>query len=534
MENLPQQEVVVIYVRVSSQRQMESGNWLDSQETICRERVKNQKWMEVVRVFSDGGVSGKFTSRDGLDAMIDFLAKENVNYTKITKVIVDDIDRIVRDVMGRRDIKAKIEVAGAKIYSLKQDLNDTPEGKMLQSITMSVKQYERENNARRTKDRQRARLLDWYWCFSLLPGYQYGYADKDRRRGGKVVEFNEPNATILREAFELFANGGLHDFTAFYKYLNNRGFKAKKSVFINKTSGIARVFEKSKLLFYCGIIHYPNLDISMVQGKHPPLISVATMEKIEERSRTLKRKRYQENPKEYVAQELPLRRSLCCEACGKPVTGSPSKNKLGNFYYYYSCKQKGCALYSKSFNNHKVHSAFFEHLDRLSIKDFCVKRFEDIFLNESLRKEAIISDQERQKENELNRLSSEIEVWKERVLNASNPILIKTYEDKLVSLLEQYETRNLETKQDSCERNDLKKLFTNTLKVLSSPRDLWNTEDTQLRQYLLSILFSNHIFYNQKSGIQTPKIPLIYSLLSDNAPWNHKWRREWDSNPRTE
>jgi hypothetical protein len=31
---------------------------------------------------------------------------------------------------------------------------------MLQSITMSVKQYERENNARRAKDRKRARLLE--------------------------------------------------------------------------------------------------------------------------------------------------------------------------------------------------------------------------------------------------------------------------------------------------------------------------------------------------------------------------------------
>ena len=102
--------------------------------------------MEIIGVFSDGGVSGKYISREGLDAMIEFLREQNKIYTKIHKVIVDDVDRIVRDVAGWREIKAKIEGSGAKIHSLKQHLDDTPEGRMIQSITMATKQYERENN----------------------------------------------------------------------------------------------------------------------------------------------------------------------------------------------------------------------------------------------------------------------------------------------------------------------------------------------------------------------------------------------------
>lgn len=115
--------------------------------------------------------------------MIEFLKRENRSYTKISRVIIDDIDRIIRDVAGWRDIKNRIEkLGGAKIFSLKQDLNDTPEGKMLQSITMSVKQYERENNARRTRDRQRGRLLDGYRCYSVLPGYKYAFEDEARKK----------------------------------------------------------------------------------------------------------------------------------------------------------------------------------------------------------------------------------------------------------------------------------------------------------------------------------------------------------------
>jgi DNA invertase Pin-like site-specific DNA recombinase len=35
-------EKVIIYTRVSSRKQVESGNGLESQEQICNERIRNQ------------------------------------------------------------------------------------------------------------------------------------------------------------------------------------------------------------------------------------------------------------------------------------------------------------------------------------------------------------------------------------------------------------------------------------------------------------------------------------------------------------
>ena len=164
---------VLIYTRVSSAKQMAEWNWLKWQETACKERT-DRYGVNVVKVFSDGWVSGKYVSREGLDTMIEYLKEVNKTYTKVPFVIIDDIDRIIRDVQWRWEIKAKIEdLWWAKLFSLKQKIEDTPEGKMLQSITMSVKQYERENNARRTKDRQRQRLLWGYYCFSPMQGYKF-------------------------------------------------------------------------------------------------------------------------------------------------------------------------------------------------------------------------------------------------------------------------------------------------------------------------------------------------------------------------
>jgi len=125
----------------------------------------------VVNVFSDGGVSGKYMSRESLDAMIAYLKTENKHYTKISFVIFDDIDRISRTTEFRWAIKRNLELTGTKLLSLKMDLNDTPESVLQQNIVMSMKQFEMQNNARRVKDRQRSRMLNGYRPLYPPPGY---------------------------------------------------------------------------------------------------------------------------------------------------------------------------------------------------------------------------------------------------------------------------------------------------------------------------------------------------------------------------
>jgi hypothetical protein len=48
-------------------------------------------------------------SREALDGMIAYLKSENKNYTKISYVITDDIDRISRDVVNWWNLKTIIE-----------------------------------------------------------------------------------------------------------------------------------------------------------------------------------------------------------------------------------------------------------------------------------------------------------------------------------------------------------------------------------------------------------------------------------------
>lgn len=65
-------------------------------------------------------------------------------------------------------------------------------------------------------------------------------------------------------------------------------------------------------------------------AKHQAIIELHKWYRVQE-----KMKRPQKT-KVVVADELPLRGCLKCY-CGKKLTGTPSKGKMGKYYYYYKC-----------------------------------------------------------------------------------------------------------------------------------------------------------------------------------------------------
>lgn len=62
----------VIYCRVSSDRQVNEGHGLNSQEKRCRD-FANVKGYKVVKVFYDEGVSGGLFDRPAMKSLINYL-----------------------------------------------------------------------------------------------------------------------------------------------------------------------------------------------------------------------------------------------------------------------------------------------------------------------------------------------------------------------------------------------------------------------------------------------------------------------------
>src|SRR5206468_1433669 len=121
----------VIYCRVSSDRQVKEGHGLDGQELRCK-RYAEQHGYEVVGVFRDEGVSGGVIDRKGMQDMLDFL---NTHARKEECVVlIDDIKRLARDLIGHFTLRKAIQSCGAKLESPSHKFGNGPEEIFVESI----------------------------------------------------------------------------------------------------------------------------------------------------------------------------------------------------------------------------------------------------------------------------------------------------------------------------------------------------------------------------------------------------------------
>ncbi len=507
-------EKAVIYTRVSSKSQMTDGNGLQSQQKLCEEWADNNN-VEVVKVFSDGAKKWKYeeiVNRDWLSNMIDFLANANKNYTTIHFVLIDDMDRIIRDTQWRWEIKADIEKKWwAKIYSLKQNIEDSPEGKLVQNIVMATKQHQRESNARQVKDKQRARMLNGYRPLNA-PAW---YIHKPTRDQGKVL-IQDENAPIIQEALLLFADDTLNSQSDILTFLISKWYRTRRG---NQPDldFIADLLTRERLLKYAWFIHYEPRDVSMVKGQHEKLFGIEIVAKILERLSP--KPYYQKSSQSEIWQQLPLRWFLydadsLIKYSGWPSTG---KNKK-NIFIYYSCRIPKENGKSKTINiaNTKIHKEFEIYLQQFKIDEVSFVLLEEIMKTIWKKKSAVITALSDDLQDRIKEIENDIKKVMQLIRKTQSDKMIENYENEIITLEDEKAEILVKIGGKKNEDTiDIDELISNTKAILRNPsfiRELW---DIQLQKLLLWVLFNGKIYYSKDLGFQTPEIPLIYTIKKE-------------------
>ena len=110
---------------------------------------------------------------------------------------------------------------------------------------------------------------------------------------------------------------------------------------------------------YAGYVDAPKWDISLREGKHEPLISFETYQKIQKRQQEKAKVPARKN----LSQDFPLRGFVTCGDCGTPFTACWSKGR-SIAYPYYLCQSKGCASYGKSVARDKLENQVGEMIKK--------------------------------------------------------------------------------------------------------------------------------------------------------------------------
>lgn len=332
-------KIADLYIRVSTDEQAEKGYSQRNQEEMLRRYCVNQAIDVRNIIFEDH--SAKSFNRPEWKKLIASLRK---NRNRINLVLFTKWDRFSRNAGDAYQMIGTLRNLGVEPQAIEQPLDlSIPENKMMLAFYLAAPEVE---NDRRSLNvfygMRRAKKEGRY--MGLAP---VGYGNRVDEQGKKYIVTREPDASIIRWAFECLAKGQFNT-EQVYKEAKRKGLKCSKGTF----------WSLIRNPVYCGKIFIPAFQDEkayFVQGQHQAIISEELYEKVQEvidgRSRSYR-------SKIIPVHEFPLRGFFVCPKCGKVLTGSKSKGR-NRYYAYYHC-YGGC---NYRISNQKLHDAFQKELD---------------------------------------------------------------------------------------------------------------------------------------------------------------------------
>lgn len=230
----------IIYCRVSTAGQAESGAGLGAQEDAAR-RHAERAGLGVLGPFADEGVGGA-TPLDGRPALIEALA----HFTPGDVLLVAKRDRLGRDPIVVAVIEAAVAKRGGRVVSCAGEgtEGDDPASILMRRVIDAVAEHERLINKVRTRSALLAKRLRGERTGSV----PFGYALVDDGRRSKT---EQPVALVADPAEQATVAliRDLHDagwpLRRIAAELGRRGIPPKKGGASWSTGSLARILERS-------------------------------------------------------------------------------------------------------------------------------------------------------------------------------------------------------------------------------------------------------------------------------------------------
>ncbi|MEO1291699.1 MAG: recombinase zinc beta ribbon domain-containing protein, partial [Pseudomonadota bacterium] len=433
------------------------------------------------------------------EAVIAFLdAHPHENFV----VIFDDLKRYARDTEFHLKLRREMQARGAIRECLNFNFEDSPEGEFFETIVAAQGQLEREQNRRQVIQKMRARVEKGYYCFAPPPGYSYIEADD----GGKVLG-PDANASLVREALEGFASGRFQTATEVMRFFHRNPLTP------NNRHGpkphLQTVFDILRRPIYAGYITVEKWGLHLQPGKHEPLISFATWQRIQSRLDGNANAPFRKD----LHQDFPLRGFVQCASCGNAMTAAWSKGRT-RLYPYYLCQTRNCDLKGKSIRRDKIEGELETLLKALTPAPQLLKMFRAMFEDRwaAMQKQSqSAADAARGDLKALERQSAKL---MERLLGADSPSLISAYEAEIENLEAKKIAASERINAKADRRVSFDEMYRTACAFLASPCKIWKNGSWAQRRIVLRLVFPRPVTYCRNEGYRTPEIALPFKVLA--------------------
>ena len=248
-------KTAVIYARYSSDSQTEQS--IDGQLRVCEEYAKKNNIL-IVQTYIDRAMTGTNDKRPDFQQMLKDSYKKQWDY-----VLVYKLDRFSRNKYESVVHKKTLKENGVKLISAMENIPDSPEGIILESLLEGMNQYYSAELAQKIKRGMHETRLKGLFQGGALA---YGYKVEERK-----IIIDLESAIVVKYIFEQYDLGMYA--SDIVNELNSKGIKIKGKKFIKNT--IYKILRNEK---YTGIYKFKD---EVITNMYPKIIETEQFNKIQ-------------------------------------------------------------------------------------------------------------------------------------------------------------------------------------------------------------------------------------------------------------
>lgn len=407
--NVKQGLRVVLYARFSSDLQRAES--IDAQVRAMKKYCEQNR-MQIIDTYVDEAKSATSDKRPSFQRMIEDSKKHIFD-----GVVVHKLDRFARNRYDSAMYKRTLKLNGVKVFSVLENLDDSPESIMLESLLEGMNEYYSKNLAREVMKGLKENAIQCKHTGGTPPlGY---YIDEN-----KHLAIDKKEAEAVHIIFDMYSKG--HSYDEIISVLNQKKFYTKKgnifvrnsiySILTNEKYTGTYVYNKSssKDIYNRRNSHsYKDDDeIIRVPDGCPQLIDMETFEKVSERIAENHHMAGMYNAKHRYL----LSGYLFCGYCGKRLTGNrrySGRNK--SLSVTYRCLTHKDQCISKEYNRYFLEDYVFGQ-----IKEYFGYKAKVTGMYNKLNK--YLEKSKKILENDMKRLTEDLISVNESVANITNAI----------------------------------------------------------------------------------------------------------------
>lgn len=298
-------KTAVIYARYSSERQTEQS--IEGQVHVCHEYAQRNNIL-ILDTYIDRAMTGTNDNRTDFQRMLKDSAKQGWDF-----VLVYKLDRFSRNKYEMAMHKKTLRDNGVKLLSAMENIPDTPEGIILESLLEGMAEYySAELSQKVLRGMRETRLKGNFTGGRILYGYKVE---------NKKVIIDENEAEVVRYIYSQYAAGKyVKDIIA---TLTEKGILYHGGTF--KKNTVHNMLNNER---YHGVLRYNGEVFTNI---FPAIIPDDIYEIVRQKSEENHYGKH-DSPEEYL-----LKFKVFCGLCGKPMTSDSGTSKSGEVVRYYKC-----------------------------------------------------------------------------------------------------------------------------------------------------------------------------------------------------